>query len=116
MQRKFRLTRSTDFKRVRRTGKSFAHPFVVLMVQANETQKVRVGVTAGRSVGGAVQRNKAKRLLREAMRPLLPELLLGWDLVLIARSTLLTKSLQDTRQALTGLLHRAQIIPQSHES
>jgi len=116
VQRKFRLTRSTDFKRVRRTGKSYAHPFVVLIVKANEAPKVRVVVSAGKSVGGAVQRNKAKRLLREAMRPLLPELFPGWDLVLIARSSLLTTSLQDIRQALISLLRRAQIISQSNES
>lgn len=110
MQRKYRLTRSTDFKRVRRTGKSFAHPFVVLVVQASEAPRVRVGVTAGRSVGGAVQRNRAKRLLREAIRPLLPDLLLGWDLVLIARPALPAESLPDIRQALTSLLRRAEII------
>ena len=116
MQRKFRLTRSADFKRVRRTGKSYAHPFVVLVVEANEVSRVRVGVTAGRSVGGAVQRNRAKRLLREAMRPLLPDLLPGWDLILIARSALPSTSLQDIRQVLTGLLRRAQIISLSNES
>ena len=115
MQRKFRLTRSTDFKRVRRTGKSYAHPFVVLVVQTNEIPRVRVGVTAGRSVGGAVQRNRAKRLLREAMRPLLPDLLPGWDLILIARPALPAKSLQEIRQVLTSLLHRAQIISFSNE-
>ena len=116
MQRKFRLTRSTDFKRVRRTGKSYAHPFVVLVVQTNEAQRVRVGVTAGRAVGGAVQRNRAKRLLREAMRPLLPDLLPGWDLILIARPVLPTKSLQEIRQVLTSLLRRAKITPLSNES
>ncbi len=110
MQRKFRLTRSTDFKRVRRTGKSYAHPFVVLVVQANEASNVRVGITAGRSVGGAVQRNRAKRLLREAMRPLLSDLPPGWDLILIARKALPAESLQDIRQALTSLLRRAEII------
>ena len=110
MQRKYRLTRSTDFKRVRRTGKSYAHPFVVLVVQASEAPGVRVGVTAGRSVGGAVQRNRAKRLLREAIRPMLPELLPGWDLILIARKALPSESLQDIRQALTDLLRRAEII------
>lgn len=110
MQRKFRLTRSTDFKRVRRTGKSYAHPFVVLVVQASEAPRVRVGVTAGRSVGGAVQRNKAKRLLREALRPLLPQLIPGWDLVLIARPALLLSTLQEIRQALTNLLRRAQVL------
>ena len=110
MQRKYRLTRSTDFTRVRRTGKSYAHPFVVLVVKTSEAQKTRVGVTAGRSVGGAVQRNRAKRLLREAIRPLLPDLLPGWDMVLIARSALLTNSLQDIRQVIEGLLHRAQVL------
>ena len=115
MQRKFRLTRSTDFKRVRRTGKSYAHPFVVLVIQTSEVPRVRVGVTAGRSVGGAVQRNRAKRLLREAMRPLLPELLPGRDFILIARPALLTKSLQEVRQVLVSLLRRAQILPLSNE-
>jgi ribonuclease P protein component len=109
VQRKFRLTRSTDFKRVRRTGKSYAHPFVVLVVQTSEAPRVRVGVTAGRSVGGAVQRNKAKRLIREAMRPLLPQLAPGWDLILIARPALLTSTMQEIRQTLLGLLHRARI-------
>ena len=111
MQRKFRLTRSTDFKRVRRTGKSFAHPFVVLVVHTSEAPRVRVGVTAGRSVGGAVQRNRAKRLLREAMRPLLADLLPSWDLILIARPSLPAASLREIRQALIGLLRRAQLIP-----
>ena len=115
MQRKFRLTRSTDFKRVRRTGKSYAHPFVVLVVQTSELPRMRVGVTAGRSVGGAVQRNKAKRLLREAMRPLLPELLSGWDLILIARPALVSKSLQEISQVVTGLLRRARILSLSDE-
>lgn len=116
MQRKFRLTRSTDFKRVRRTGKSYAHPFVVLVVQTSEAPRVRVGVTAGRSVGGAVQRNRAKRLLREAIRPLLPDLLPGSDLILIARPALPSKALQEIRQVLTSLLRRAQIMPLSDES
>ena len=115
MQRKFRLTRSTDFKRVRRTGKSYAHPFVVLVVQTSEAPRVRVGVTVGRSVGGAVQRNRAKRLIREAMRPLIPILLPGLDLILIARPALLSKSLQEIRQVLTNLLQRAQIVSHSNE-
>jgi ribonuclease P protein component len=95
---------------VRRTGRSFAHPFVVLMIHASDAPRVRVGVTAGRSVGGAVKRNKAKRLLREAMRPLLPDLLPNWDLILIARPALLSRTLQEIRRALVGLLLRAQVI------
>ena len=71
MKRNFRLTRSTDFKRVRNAGKSYAHPLLVLVVNPAAENSLKIGVTAGRSVGGAVQRNRAKRLLREAMRPYL---------------------------------------------
>lgn len=115
MQRKFRLTRSTDFKRVRRTGKSYAHPLVVLVAQASELSRARVGVTAGRTVGSAVLRNRSKRLLREAMRPLLPILPPGWDIILIARPALPLSSLSEIQQALVSLLHRAQILTVPHE-
>jgi ribonuclease P protein component len=112
VQRKFRLTRSEDFKRVRRTGKSYAHPLVVLVVQACETSThVRVGVAAGKSTGGAVQRNRAKRILREALRPSLESFTTGLDLVFIARSPLVTATLQDTRAALNNLFRRAKILP-----
>ncbi len=116
MQRKFRLTRSEDFKRVRRSGKSYAHPLVVLIVQKSEQPRVRVGVAAGRTIGTAVPRNRTKRLLREAMRTLIPDVVSGLDLILIARPGLVTASLEDTRQALRNLLNRAQILSPVHES
>ena len=110
MQRKFRLTRSEDFKRVRRSGKSYAHPLVVLIVQTHEQPRVKVGVAAGRTIGTAVHRNRAKRLLREAMRTLLPRIATNLDLILIARPGLVTATLEETRNALLNLLQRAQIL------
>lgn len=123
MKREFRLTRSTDFKRVRNSGKSYAHPLVVLVALSSTTlspspstenglQEVlpgRVGVTAGRSVGGAIQRNRAKRLLREAMRMLLPEIRPGWDLILIARQPLPGATFQQVQTALSQLIRRADL-------
>ena len=116
MQRKFRLTRSEDFKRVRRSGKSYAHPLVVLIVQVHGQPRVKVGVAAGRTVGTAVYRNRAKRLLREAMRPLIPNIAPGLDLILIARPGLASASLEETRQALLTLLQRANVLIPLHES
>ncbi|MDX1378275.1 MAG: ribonuclease P protein component [Anaerolineales bacterium] len=118
MQRRFRLTRSEDFKRVRRSGKSYAHPLVVLIVKKSDQPRVRVGVAAGRSVGTAVARNRAKRLLREAIRTMIPNMAprdtedgaSGLDMILIARARLASASLQETRQAVQNLLQRAKII------
>jgi ribonuclease P protein component len=116
VQRKFRLTRSEDFKRVRRSGKSYAHPLVVLIVQVHDQPRVKVGVAAGRTVGTAVYRNRAKRLLREAMRTLIPNITPGLDLILIARPGLVSASFEETRQALLTLLQRAQILAPLNES
>jgi ribonuclease P protein component len=116
VQRKFRLTRSEDFKRVRRSGKSYAHPLVVLIVQSNNQPRVKVGVAAGRTVGTAVYRNRAKRLLREAMRTLIPNIASGLDLILIARPGLVSATLEDTHRALLNLLQRARILTPQHES
>lgn len=113
MQRKFRLTRSTDFKRVRRFGKSYAHPLVVLIVQPGEGPNVRVGVTAGKTVGSAVRRNRAKRLLRAAMQRFLPDLAGGYDLLLIARQPLAESTLAQTQAALQALLRRAGLLTSS---
>ena len=116
MQRKFRLTRSEDFKRVRRSGKSYAHPLVVLIVQENGQPRVRVGVAAGRTAGTAVYRNRAKRLLREAMRTQIKNIASGLDLILIARPGLASATLDDTRQALLNVLQRAQVLHPPDES
>ena len=116
MQRSFRLTRSEDFKRVRRDGKSYAHPLVVLIVQNNDQPRVRVGVAAGKAVGTAVYRNRTKRLLREAMRTLIPNIASGLDLILIARPALASATLADTQSALLNLLQRAKVLTPKNES
>ena len=110
MKRRFRLTRSTDFLRVRRYGKSYAHPLIVLVAAPNPGCPSLVGVSASRSIGGAVQRNRSKRLLREAMRPLLPRLLPGWHVLLLARRPILDNPLPTISLALIQLVHKAGIL------
>ncbi len=75
----------------------------------NEQGKPRLAVSAGRSLGRAVERNRAKRLLREAIRPNLPMILPGWDCLFLARRPVLTAPFSDTRSAVTTLLHRAHL-------
>jgi ribonuclease P protein component len=116
VKRRFRLTRSIDFKRVRLSGKSYAHPLVVLYALKSDQAGVRVGVSAGLAVGNAVKRNRAKRLLRAAMNGLLPQTALGFDLLLIARSPLSELDLQQTRTALSDLLKRAGLLSQNHDA
>ena len=112
MNRRFRLTNPKDFKRVRRTGKSYAHPFIVLVASPNGLSFSRFGFTAGRSVGNAVQRNRAKRRLRHLARELQEQIAKGWDVVLIARKPSLIADWTDLKQAAMDLFLKAELLIQ----
>ena len=107
MKRRFRLTRSTDFQRVRRIGKSYAHPLVVFIAAPNELQQARIGVVAGRAVGTAVHRNLAKRRLRACINHWLPCLKGGWDMIFLARKPMDQAGYAEICAAVQLLLKRA---------
>jgi ribonuclease P protein component len=84
-----RLSRSGEFDRVYRDGSSHATRYLVLYSfprRDDEERAVRLGVSAGRKVGGAVERNRVKRVLSEAFWGLSDRLPAGHDFVLVARS------------------------------
>lgn len=115
MDRRYRLTGSADFQRVRRTGKAYAHPLVILMTRPNGLELSRFGVTAGRRLGSAVGRNRAKRLLREALRPHVSRTQPGLDIVLIARPGLLTAPWPALAEAVGDLMNRAGCLGSSND-
>ena len=110
MKREFRLTRSTDFKRVRRSGRSYAHPLIVLIAFPNSDQHLRFGIAAGRSVGNAIKRNRSKRLLRASVNGMLTEIKMGWDIILLARQATSCSTFGQTSKALLSLLRRAHLL------
>jgi ribonuclease P protein component len=114
VNKRFRLKKSSDFQRVRRFGKAIAHPFVVLLYLPNDLEQIRVGVAAGKRVGNAVQRNRAKRVLRAAIQPYLPRIRAGTDLVLIARESILETNTRDVSQILYKQLVKVSLISEEN--
>jgi ribonuclease P protein component len=84
-----RLSRSGDFDRVFRDGRSHANRFLVAYsfprAEGAGEDSLRLGISVSRKVGGAVQRNAVKRALREAFWSLEAELPANHDFVLVAR-------------------------------
>jgi ribonuclease P protein component len=85
-----RLVRGADFRRTFRQGIRLDGPLFVLVATTNGRPYSRLGLAASRKVGGAVARNRAKRLLRESFRS--QKVLPGFDLVLIPKPEILTRT------------------------
>jgi ribonuclease P protein component len=84
--RRGRLSRSAEFERVYRQGRSVSNRHLVLYSFPNEAiDRPRLGLSVSRKVGGSVERNHVKRLLREAFDGVQAELEGGHDVVVVAR-------------------------------
>ena len=86
MEKLVPICRNNDFRRIYARGKSYVSPLVVVYALKNRTKNVRVGITTSKKVGNAVQRNRSRRVIREAFRALAPRVRPGFDLVLVARA------------------------------
>lgn len=110
MERRLRLRNGADFRRVRTGARRYSGRFLRLELVQGCCSHNRYGLVTGKHVGNAVQRNRARRLLREALRSLHPQLAPGHDLVVVSRPALAGATLEAAQEALKELLERAGLL------
>jgi ribonuclease P protein component len=85
-----RLLRHSDFERVYKKGRRhFAAHMTVFYLLREQGEGLRIGFTVGRVLGGAVERNRMKRRLRESVRLRWPEVRLPVDVVVNPKKSVL---------------------------
>ena len=104
------LRDSGEFQHVYRNGKRYDGVFLTVFVIENDAMNHRLGVTASKkALGKAVQRNRAKRLLRETFRsnePSLSALTKNYDWVLNAKPAVLSQKMNAPQQEFEGIIEK----------
>ena len=102
-----KIKENRDFRRAYRIAKSLVCPYAVVYYTKNRTGKIRLGITAGKKLGNAVSRNRAKRVITAAFRECLPEITPGFDFIIVARTRILTVKSTAVASAVLKLLRSA---------
>ena len=88
------IVRNNDFRRLYRTG-SEVSSLLVTYCTKNRRKENRLGITASKKIGKAHDRNRARRVIREAYRSLEPNFQKGYDIVFVARTRTCASGMQD---------------------
>jgi ribonuclease P protein component len=103
------LRRRADFEAIGRHGRARSTPLMVLRSLRTDRAETRIGLSTPRTLGGAVQRNRVRRRLRELIRERSKRIGPGWDLLLIARPAAGQATWDELGQALDELLQRSEV-------
>ena len=101
------LKENKDFRRLYHRGKSYVSPVLVTYVMKNRKAGLRIGFTTSKKIGIAVQRNRSRRIMREAFRLIAPELKTGYDFVFVARGKTPFVKCEAVKRAMTKQLKEA---------
>lgn len=111
MHRKLRLRKREDFNVVYRYGRSFANSqFVVYWRRRSQRGSFRMGVSASSKLGGAVVRNRLRRMVKEIIRLNAVKLLEDTDLILIVRKPALTLPYKEMEGSILHVLRKAGLL------
>lgn len=114
MLKKEVLRNSKDFSRIYARGKSVGDRYVVLFFLKNGLDYNRTAFLASKKVGNSVQRNRARRLMRQCWREHSEKLPQGYDFIIIARSTINGRKCQEVAVSVDNALRRSRLTGGRH--
>jgi ribonuclease P protein component len=116
VKREQRLRNEAEIALAREQGRSYSNRYVAMYMRPNQQEQSRIAVAAGKRLGKAHIRNRAKRLLREAINHRLSQLKPGVDLLLLARAACLGSGSAEVGAAVDDLLLKSKLIPAPPET
>ena len=109
MLKKEILRKKDDFNAIYKAGQSVPDRYIVLFIRKNGLPYNRTAFLASKKVGNSVQRNRAKRLMKESYRLNMDKFCAGYDLVFIARNTINGRKRSDVEKSILNAARRGKV-------
>lgn len=110
MLKKDILRRKDEFSSIYKRGKSIGERYIVLFYKKNGLSYNRIAFLASKKVGNSVERNRARRLMKENYRLLKNNIKSGYDLIFIARNTINNRKAQDVNKSMVNALFKSKLM------
>lgn len=104
------LKKNSDFRLVYELKSSLANKYLIMYVRQNDLVYNRLGISVSKKVGNSVVRHRLTRLVRESYRLNIDEVEVGYDMVVVVRTTAVDKKYADIESAFMHLIKLHQII------
>lgn len=104
MKHTYRIKQNYEFRRLYRRGNSVATPYLVVYAMKTRRKVNRIGLTVTPKLGGAVVRNRIKRLLREAYRLNEDKICQSYDFIFVARSKMIGAKCQKVEREILRVM------------
>ncbi len=109
------IKENRDFRRIYGRGKSLVSPLVVIYLKKNRLKTCRVGITTSKKIGNAVMRNRSRRIIRAALREVLPKIEGSYDMIVVARSRTPFVKSTDVKKKIEMLFQKSGILKQEEK-
>ena len=104
------LRSAVAFRAIQTDSRSRSHPLLLLRYRGNGLEQTRFGISTGKRLGSAVVRNRQRRRLRTILRRIAPDLVAGWDVLLVLRPAAANASQAELEPAVGGLMRAAGLV------
>ncbi|HIV62336.1 MAG TPA: ribonuclease P protein component [Candidatus Butyricicoccus avistercoris] len=114
MKHTYRIKQNYEFRRLYRRGNSVATPYLVVYAMKTRRKVNRIGLTVTPKLGGAVVRNRIKRLLREAYRLNEDKICQSYDFIFVARSKMIGAKCQKVEREILRAMKQLGLLIEEH--
>lgn len=104
------LRKQSDFERVYKRGSSRGSKYIVILYMKNELDYTRVAFVTSKKVGNSVERNRARRLMKESFRILKEDICKGYDIVFVARKSIISSGQEEVKKSMRTALIQCSLI------